>query len=156
MREIHDDEFDAVLDEIRPLPGAAALLRELRDRGFKVVLASSGAAEQTRRLLELVDGDELAHHRTSSADVEESKPAPDLIDAAVESVGGRRAVVIGDAVWDFVPARERGHHGIGLLSGGFGEDELRAAGADQVFATRQDLLDALDETPLRNRGHRPG
>jgi HAD superfamily hydrolase (TIGR01549 family) len=148
VRTLHDERFGRVLDDIHPLPGAADLMRTLRDRGLNVVIASSGEAEQTERLLTLVDGDELAHARTTSADVDSSKPAPDLIDAAIERVGGESAAVIGDAVWDMAAGRKGGHHCIGLLCGGFSEAELSKAGADQVFESPRDLLDALDRTPL--------
>jgi phosphoglycolate phosphatase len=148
VRSLHDARFDRMLADIHALPGAADLMRALRDRGLNVVIASSGEAKQTERLLTLVEGDELAHARTTSADVDSSKPAPDLIEAAIAKVGGRSAAVVGDAVWDITAARRGGHYSIGLLCGGFGEAELREAGADHVFGTPQDLLEALDRLPL--------
>jgi HAD superfamily hydrolase (TIGR01509 family) len=149
LRDRHDELFGREIDRVRPLPGAPALLRELRDRGLKVVLASSGVAEHTERLLRLVGADRTTQGATSSSDVEQSKPAPDLIEAAIERVDGERAVVVGDAVWDVTAAVNAGMRSVGLLSGGFGEGELRDAGADHVFTDAQDLLDHLDETPLR-------
>lgn len=151
LRDRHDELFGREIDRVRPLPGAPELLRELRDRGLKVVMASSGVAEHTERLLRLVGADRTAQGATSSSDVEQSKPAPDLIEAAIEKVDGDRAVVVGDAVWDVTAAVNAGVRSIGLLSGGFGEVELRDAGADQVFADARDLLDHLDQTPLRGR-----
>jgi phosphoglycolate phosphatase-like HAD superfamily hydrolase len=138
---------------VRPLPGAPALVAALRRTDLRVVLASSGVPEQTERLLELVGGLDQLDAWSTSEDAEKSKPSPDVIDVALERVGGTRAVVVGDAVWDFVAARERGHHGIGLLTGGFGEAELRNAGAQQVFSSPQVLLDHLDQTPLAGGSH---
>jgi phosphoglycolate phosphatase-like HAD superfamily hydrolase len=152
LRDRHDELFGREIDRVRPLPGAPELLRELGDRGLKVVMASSGVAEHTERLLRLVGAHRTSQGATSSSDVDQSKPAPDLIEAAIDKVDGDRAVVVGDAVWDVTAAVNAGVRSIGLLSGGFGEGELRAAGADQVFADAQDLLDHLDETLLRGRG----
>lgn len=151
VRRVHDQRFDGLIDAIRPLPGASALLEELDRRGLKVVLASSGIKSQTERLITIVGGDEKSQGWTSSDDVESSKPAPDLIEAAIEKVDGSRSVVVGDAVWDVQAAEKAGLYSIGLLCGGFGEDELRRAGAGLVFETPQDLLDHLDETPLHPR-----
>jgi len=146
LRESHDKGFDAAIDDIHPLPGAADLLSELRGRGVKVVLASSGIQEQTERLLAIVG--EEPHDSASSGEVDASKPAPDLIDAAIEKVDGSRAVVVGDAVWDVQAAKKAHVFSIGLLCGGFGRSELRETGADLVYETPQDLLDHLDETPF--------
>ncbi len=149
LRERHGQEFGAVIDDVRPLPGAAELLAELKRRGLNVVIASSGEPEQTARLLEKVGGDRTSDDRTTSGDVEASKPAPDLIEVAIEKVAGSRAAVVGDAVWDIAAAQDQNRYCVGLLTGGFGEGELREAGADRVYATPQALLEDLDATPLR-------
>jgi HAD superfamily hydrolase (TIGR01509 family) len=149
IRSCHDSLFDEAISRIHPLPGAADLLVELRRRGLKVVLATSGLPEQTVRLLALVDAAEMAEGSPTSDDVENSKPAPDLIEAAVEKAGGTRAAVIGDAVWDVAAAKRAGHYSIGLNTGGFSDGELREAGADEVYPTPRELLEALDGTPLR-------
>ncbi len=148
VRAEHDERFGAVLDDIRPLPGAAELLETLRDRGFRVALASSGIEEQTKRLLGHFGGEERSHAWTSSDDVDDSKPEPDLIQVAMEKVGASHALVIGDAVWDITAAEKAGLPSIGLRCGGFGEAELLDAGAAQVFRDPQDLLDHLDQTAL--------
>lgn len=148
LRERHDKAFDEIIDEIKPLPGAAELLSELRSRGLEVVLASSGVEEQTQRLLEKLGAEEMSEGSPSSDDVDASKPAPDLIEKAIEQVSGSQAVMIGDAVWDIQAANKAGVFSIGLLCGGFGEGELRDAGADLVFESPQDLLEHLDQTPL--------
>ena len=146
LRKLHDQRFGELLDGVRPLPGAAELLDELHRRGFKVVLASSGIPEHTERLLALVDGKRRADDVATSGDVESSKPAPDLVQVAIEGVGGTQGLAIGDAVWDIAAANAAGLPSIGLLSGGFGEAELLEAGAKAVFADPRALLDHLDET----------
>jgi phosphoglycolate phosphatase len=145
VRSEHDEAFGRVIDQVRPLPGAADLLDGLRARDLKVVLASSGVGEQTERLLALVGGDEKSHGWTSSDDVEASKPAPDLLEVAMEKVDAASAVMVGDAVWDITAAEKAGLSSIGLLCGGFSEAELRDAGADHVFTDPADLLAHLDE-----------
>jgi HAD superfamily hydrolase (TIGR01509 family) len=154
VRKLHDERFDKMIDQVKPLPGASALLDELDRRGLNVVLASSGIGSQTKRLIAIVGADEKAQDWTSSDDVDSSKPAPDLIEAAIDKVDGSGSVVIGDAIWDIEAANAAGLYSIGLLCGGFGEDELRRTGAGLVFETPQDLLDHLDETPLRPGGGR--
>src|SRR3954468_5488903 len=149
LRKLHDQRFGELLDGVRPLPGAGELLDELHRRGFKVVLASSGIPDHTERLLALFDGSRRADDVTTSGDVESSKPAPDLVQAAIERVDGARGIVIGDAVWDIKAANEAGLPSIGLLCGGFGEAELLDAGAEAVFADPRTLLDQLDQTMLR-------
>jgi HAD superfamily hydrolase (TIGR01549 family) len=149
LRKLHDQRFGELLDDVRPLPGAGELLDELHRRGFKVVLASSGIPEHTERLLALVDGTRRADAVTTSEDVESSKPAPDVVQAAIAKVDGARGLVIGDAVWDIKAANAAGLPSIGLRSGGFGEAELLDAGAGAVFADPQALLDRLDDTLLR-------
>jgi phosphoglycolate phosphatase len=145
LRELHGKEFGAMFDQVQALPGADDLIQGLRERDLKVVLASSGEREQTDRLLSLVAGTADAHDFTTSSDVEHSKPAPDLIDAAIAKVGGSRALVVGDAVWDVKAAKERDLFTVGLLCGGFGADELRNAGADRIFPTCAELLVELDD-----------
>jgi HAD superfamily hydrolase (TIGR01549 family) len=149
LRKLHDQRFGELLDGVRPLPGAGELLDALHDRGFKVVLASSGIPDHTERLLALVDGTRRADSVTTSGDVETSKPAPDLVQVAIEKVGGARAAVIGDAVWDIKAANEAGLPSIGLRCGGFGEAELLDAGAEAVFADPRALLEHLDDSLLR-------
>jgi HAD superfamily hydrolase (TIGR01509 family) len=151
VREHHDRIFDDMIAHVHPLPGAADLLDELRLRGLRIVIASSGLDDQTKRLLELVGGPDKADDAASSGEVERTKPAPDLVEAAVEKVGGTRAAMIGDAVWDVSAAKKAGHYVVGVLTGGFSESELREAGADAVYETLADLVGTLDDTPLRGR-----
>lgn len=146
VRALHGDEFGALIDEARPLPGARELLLALRERDVTTVLASSGRAEEIDRYLDLLAARELLDGVTSSADVEASKPAPDLLEAALARGGGRRpALLVGDTVWDGEAAAKAGVGFVGLRSGGIGEAELRAAGAARVYADAAELAERLDE-----------
>jgi HAD superfamily hydrolase (TIGR01509 family) len=138
-----------MIHEVRPLPDARRLIEVLKERGHKVVLASSAKKEEIEHYLDLLDARELADAWTSSADVKRTKPEPDLVQVALEKVQGRDAVMIGDSVWDVEAAKRAGIPTITVRMGGFGEDELRAAGAACVFASINDLLQALHETPLK-------
>lgn len=151
VRELHDQEYDDQVAGVLPLTGADALLETLKERGFTVVLASSGTKTQTEQALELLENRDLADAWVCSADVDESKPEPDLVQAAISRVGGSRAVMIGDAVWDVKAAAAAGIATIGLRCGGFGEAALREAGAVSVFDGPQDLVDRFDETGLPAR-----
>lgn len=144
VRDAHDEQFEAMIEDVHALPGAAELLTELRRRQVKVVLASSGIKEQTEQLLRLVEGEDKLDEATTSADADQSKPSPDLIEVAIDSVRGTDAVVVGDAVWDVKAAKEAGCLAVGLLTGGFAESELLDAGADRVYATPGELLEDLD------------
>ena len=138
------EEFEPMLAEVRPFGGVRELLAALHDRGCKVVLASSGAPEHVDAYLDLFDGRELADAWTTSEDVDRTKPAPDLLSAAVERVDGRTAILIGDSVWDFRAAKRAGQTGYAIRTGGFSADELRESGASEVFDSLPDLHLELD------------
>jgi HAD superfamily hydrolase (TIGR01509 family) len=150
-RQLHDQEYDDLVGGVLPLPGADALLETLKQRGFTVVLASSGTKVQTEQALELLERADLADAWVCSADVESSKPAPDLVGVALERVGGGAAVMVGDAVWDVEAARRAGLDAIGLRCGGFGEAELRDAGAISVFESPRDLVERFETSGLPAR-----
>jgi HAD superfamily hydrolase (TIGR01549 family) len=139
------DEFAPLLDEVAPFEGAHELLADLRDRGLTVVLASSGKPEHVDHYLDLVDAKSVADAWTTSQDVERTKPAPDLLRAAVERSAGSEPVVIGDSVWDVAAANRAGYRGYGLRTGGFAAVELLEAGAIAVYESLNALRDALDE-----------
>jgi len=145
IRERWEREYDAVIDQARLLDGAALLLDACRERGLAVALASSSIPKHARHALELLDAQRRADGWTTAEDVEESKPDPELIDAALERVGGGAAVVVGDTVWDVRAARRRGLPAICLLSGGISRSELQEAGAVAVYEDPCDLLRHLDE-----------
>jgi HAD superfamily hydrolase (TIGR01509 family) len=136
------------IDEVEPLRGARALIQELHDRGRQVVLASSAKAEEVDHYLELLDARTLADGWTTSADVEQTKPAPDLVLAALEKLDGAPAIMIGDSTWDCEAAKAAGVDSIAVLTGGFSEEELRAAGASAVFRSIDELRTSLEDTPL--------
>lgn len=138
----------AVIEEVEPLRGARTLLEDLRDRGRRVVLASSAKAQEVDRYLDLLDCRELADGWTTAADVQRTKPAPDLVLAALELLGGGPAVMVGDSTWDCQAAKSAGIDAIAVLTGGFSEDELRKAGAAAVFGSIEELRLSLDETPF--------
>ncbi|MEI4272850.1 HAD family hydrolase [Klenkia sp. LSe6-5] len=150
-RERWEQEVQPLLDELAPLPGARDLLVAVRERGHRLVLASSGKADQVDRYLDLLDARELAEAWTTSDDVEASKPAPDLLQTALRKLGephDAAAVVVGDSVYDVEAAKRAGMPAVVVRSGGFGDDELRTAGAVGLYDTPADLVAALDETPL--------
>jgi phosphoglycolate phosphatase-like HAD superfamily hydrolase len=145
VRAIHRERFEAMLPNVTATAGAFELLEALRRADLKVVVASSGEEEQTERLLTLVDSGEMLHAWVAGTQAEESKPAADLLDLALEKVEGERAFVVGDAVWDVVTAQERKLPCIGLLTGGISEAELRDAGASAVYQTPGELAEDLDD-----------
>ena len=150
-RERWVEEVDALIGEIAPLPGARDLLLTIKERGHRLVLASSGKPQHVDAFVELLDAREIADAITSSEDAEQSKPAPDLLQVALEKLGAApdaSSVMIGDSVWDVEAAKSAGMPAIVVRSGGFGDDELRDAGAVAIYDTPGDLRDALDETPL--------
>ena len=138
----------ALIDEVRPLAGARELLEDLDARGHALVLASSAKAEEVDHYLDLLGARELADGWTTSADVEATKPEPDLVAAAIEKAGGGAAVMLGDSTWDCEAAKRAGVPTIGVLTGGFSEQELRSAGAVRVFEQLEDLRSDLGDTPL--------
>lgn len=145
LRRQWSTEFDPLIGEVRPFAGSRHLLETLKQRGLKVVLASSGQPEHVKVFLDLFDGRSLADAWTTADDAEESKPAADLLLAALDRVHGSTGVMVGDATWDAHAAQAAGLSSIGLRTGGFGEDELREAGATAVFDGPQDLGEAVTQ-----------
>ncbi len=148
LREAWTEEFDGFLPEIQPLEGARALLTEVKERGFRLVLASSGKAKHVEAFLELFGGRELADDWTTADDAEHSKPAPDLLQTAMAKVQGARAVMIGDSVWDCVAAGKMDVPTVAVRTGGFSVEELKEAGAIAVFDSLTEFGQNLDDTPL--------
>jgi HAD superfamily hydrolase (TIGR01509 family) len=150
-RERQGKEVDALLDEIAPLPGARDLLVAIRERGHRLVLASSGQQRHVDFALDLLDARDLAEVWTSSADADATKPAPDLLQAALAKLGVPQdapSVMIGDTPFDVAAAKKAGMPAIVVRSGGFGDDELREAGAIAIYDTPADLTADLDATDL--------
>ena len=140
--------YSELIGEVEPLEGARGLIEDLKERGHAVVLASSAKEDEVEHYLDLLDARELADGWTTSADVEATKPEPDLVQAAVEKAGGGDAVMVGDTTWDCEAAGRAGVETVAVLTGGFSEAELREAGAVAVYQSMQDLRESLDETPL--------
>jgi HAD superfamily hydrolase (TIGR01549 family) len=149
IRAAEKELYSALIDEVEPLDGARELLRVLKDRGHPMVLASSAKADEVDHYLDLLEARELADDWTTSADVEATKPEPDLVKAALDKAGSpESAVMVGDTVWDCEAARRAGIPTVAVLTGGFSEQELRDAGATAVFQSIVELRERLDETPL--------
>jgi HAD superfamily hydrolase (TIGR01509 family) len=152
----HGDEVRAaetayymqLITEVAPLEGARELIADLKARGCTVVLASSAKPQEVSHYLDALDARELADGWTDSGDVEQTKPAPDLVQVALEKAGGGEAVMVGDSVWDCEAAGNAGVRTVAVLTGGFSEGELRDAGAEAVFESIQALRDGLDDTPF--------
>ena len=121
---------------------------DLKDRGHPVVLASSAKEDEVDHYLELLDARDLADDWTTSADVESTKPEPDLVKAAMDKAGTGEAVMVGDTTWDVEAAGRAGIQSVTVRTGGFSAAELRDAGAVAVFDSIEELRQALDETPL--------
>lgn len=152
LRDAWVEEFDPLLAEVAPIEGARDLLVEVKRRGFRLVLASSGEERIVKAFLKLFDGEALADEWTTSADAEHSKPAPDLVETAVKKVGGGSGVMVGDATWDCIAAGKLDIPTITVQTGGFSPDELRASGAIKVYDSLTELREHLDDTPLRAAG----
>ena len=142
----HGELFLELLPVRRPLTGAADLLRRLYEGGVPFGIATSGVHPEIDASLEVL-GVPAGIVVIDRGDVLRAKPEPDLFLACQERMGVRRedCYVVGDAVWDLLAARRAGMLSVGLLSGGYGEDELIAAGAFRVYRDAQELLESLDE-----------
>jgi HAD superfamily hydrolase (TIGR01509 family) len=122
------------------MEGARELIAKLRDAGASVILASSAKEDEVDHYLDLLEARELVDDWTTSADVESTKPDPDLVLAALEKAGNDKpAVMVGDSVWDVKAAKAAGVPTLAVLTGGFSEAELREAGASQVVESIADL-----------------
>jgi HAD superfamily hydrolase (TIGR01549 family) len=141
--------FHELVDECQVMRDARRLIEVLHQRGAEIVLASSASQEDLDHYRGLLAADDLIDAATSSADVEQTKPEPDLILAAMEKLRrAKTAVMVGDSTWDCQAAGRAGIPSVALLTGGFAESELREAGAVAVFESIGDLIDRLDDTPL--------
>jgi HAD superfamily hydrolase (TIGR01549 family) len=150
LREAWVEEFDRLIDEVQPFAGARDLLEEVKERGFRLVLASSGKAQHVEVFLDRVGGRSLADAWTTAEDAEQSKPEPDLVKTALAKVEGASGVMIGDSVWDVVAAGRLDVPTIAIRTGGFSTGELEEAGSAQVYESLVDLRESLDETALKS------
>jgi len=138
----------ASIESVEPFEGARRLIEDLKDAGRQVVLTSSAKANEVDHYLDLLDARELVDGWTTSADVEETKPQPDLVVAALEKLGTEEAVMVGDTPWDVKAAERADVPTVAVLTGGFSAAELEDAGAVAVFESIEDLRERIAETPL--------
>ena len=143
IRDSESERYDELIGEVRLLEGARELIVALRDRGTRVVLASSANSDEVNHYLDQLDVRELVSW-TASTDVDETKPEPDLVEAALEKAGTRDAVMVGDTVWDVKAAKRAGIGAVGVLTGGFARAELNESGALAVYESVVELRDDLD------------
>jgi HAD superfamily hydrolase (TIGR01549 family) len=137
-----------LIGEVRPFDDARRLMTTLRERGHRLVLASSAKRDEVDYYVDLLEARGLADAWTSSADVDATKPEPDLVVAAVAKAGGGDAVLVGDSTFDCEAAARAGVPTLGILTGGFSAAELRDAGAVEVFESIGELCEHLDDTPF--------
>jgi HAD superfamily hydrolase (TIGR01509 family) len=152
LRKLHAEAYAERTTDIRVLPGARELLAYLSELEVPWAIATSGYRESAGPVLDILEVPADAPVITRDL-VERAKPDPDLFVAAAERLGVEigDSVVVGDSVWDLLAARRVNALGVGLLSGGYGTDELERAGAYRVYEDPADLLRHLDEVGVRIR-----
>jgi HAD superfamily hydrolase (TIGR01509 family) len=150
MSSAHDILYGAWWERLRPLPGAPELLRAVAKRGLAVVLASSAKEPELKKLRQVIGADEVITAATSSSDAEQSKPAPDILQAALDQsdVDPHRCVFVGDSVWDVKAAARLDIPCIGLTCGGSSAAELSEAGTVANYDNPAALLAALDDSAI--------
>jgi len=150
LGQFHAEAYARQVAQVRPLPGAKDLLAFLTKNDLPWAVATSGQMESTSKTLQVLGIGSKVPVITRDQ-VQHAKPDPDLFLAAAERLGVdiRASVVVGDSVWDLLAARRARALGVGLLSGGYGEDELERAGAYRVYQDPFDLLEHLDEVGIR-------
>jgi HAD superfamily hydrolase (TIGR01509 family) len=151
LRQLHLAAYTRLRPQVRPLPGARELLDFLTENGSPWAVATSGRMETAKFNLEALDIDPAVVPVVTRDQVKYAKPDPDLFLAAADRLGSKieHSVVVGDAIWDMLAARRCRALGVGLLSGGYGEEELERAGAARVYEDPADLLKHIDEIGSR-------
>jgi HAD superfamily hydrolase (TIGR01549 family) len=148
LRAASKEEFKRLRKECAPLEGAHDLVVELKRRGLVVVLASSSNQDDLDHFLDQLGVRDVVDGWTTAADVERTKPHPDVIQVALEKAGTSEAVMVGDSRWDIEAAANAGLETVCVITGGWSEQELRDHGAVAVFDSLISLTEHLDETPL--------
>ncbi|KDF00011.1 HAD family hydrolase [Mycolicibacterium aromaticivorans JS19b1 = JCM 16368] len=150
LKDSHTRHYEACADLLTALPGARELLQRVAALGLQVVLATSAPENELAMLRKTLGCDDLVSAITSSEDVEEAKPRPDIVHVALDKAGvpAQQAVFVGDTVWDVEASARAGVPCIAVLSGGVGRGELEKAGAAAIFDDAQELLDSLDSSPI--------
>jgi HAD superfamily hydrolase (TIGR01509 family) len=140
--------YMSLINEVEPLEYARGLIEGFKAEGRAVVLASSAKPDEIEHYVDLLDARDLVDSWTTSGDVEKTKPEPDLVAAALEKAGGGPAVMLGDSTWDCESAKRADVPIVGVLTGGFSEQELLDAGAVRVYHSLSDLRQQLHDTPF--------
>lgn len=150
LKDLHARFYSELSPLLRPLPGGREVLDLVASMGLQVVLATSAPDDELSLLRAVLDRDNVVSAVTSSADVENAKPDPGIVEVALDRAGvtAERAVFVGDSVWDAEASVRAGVPIIGLLSGGISREELTTAGALVVFNDPRDLIDHIDATPI--------
>jgi HAD superfamily hydrolase (TIGR01549 family) len=148
VREAEKDLYMELIGEVEPMDGARELIELLHRGEAPVVLASSAKEEEVDHYLDLLNARDIVDAWTTSADVESTKPEPDLVNAALEKAGTEGGVMVGDTTWDVEAAKKAGVETLAVLTGGFSAAELEEAGAIEVFESVRELCEKLDQTPL--------
>ncbi len=150
-KDRHTEYYAQAAAEVHRFPKVPELVAALKERGAQVVLATSAAPEELEILERVLEVSDVVDAITSAQDVEEAKPDPDLVQKALDAVAvtADRAVFVGDTVWDVEAAARADVPCIGVLTGGIGAGELTDAGAVAVYSSVAEILDQLDESPLR-------
>jgi HAD superfamily hydrolase (TIGR01549 family) len=146
-------EYEMLIDEVRPFPFAAELLRDLARAGFSVALATSAPADHLKRLIDVLGVDSIIAFSTNSDDVTRAKPDPEIFLTAMRRGGGQpnTTFVVGDSTWDIEAANAARLPCIAVESGGFSEAELHEAGAIAVYKDVGSLRTDLPTGPLADR-----
>jgi HAD superfamily hydrolase (TIGR01509 family) len=150
IRSTESEIYRELIGEVETMQASRELIEELSRRGHTVILASSAKDWEVDHYLDLLDARQVADGWTTSADVEATKPEPDLVHAALERAGGedRDAVMVGDTPWDIHAAGNAGVPTVAVLTGGFAIDELKESGAQAVFESVAELCSSLEQTLL--------
>uniref|UniRef100_UPI0026066F9F HAD family hydrolase n=1 Tax=Oleiagrimonas sp. TaxID=2010330 RepID=UPI0026066F9F len=151
LRKAHAEAYGGFASSIRPLPGARELLAWLTDNGMPWAVATSGRMETARHNLAALGIDPEATPVITRDMVRHAKPDPDLFMVAAERLGVdiMQSLVIGDSIWDMLAAQRARALGVGLMSGGYGVQELQQSGAFRVYEDPADLLRHVDEVAAR-------
>ena len=152
LQTIHSEAYKRMVSQVRPLPGARDLLNALAAEKVPHAIATSGKLDTARLSLEMLGVDPALPVITRDQ-VRYAKPDPDLFLAAADRLGVpvERCVVVGDSIWDLLAAQRARALGVGVLSGGYGQEELARAGAYRVYEDPRDLLIHLDELGVRRQ-----
>lgn len=148
--DAHADIYSARLHRLQVFDGAAELLRRTKKAGLSVVLATSASKHEADHITDAIDADDVIDHVATKDDADSSKPAPDIVEAALDGAGlsASHCIFVGDTVWDIEAAKRAGMDCVCVLTGGIAESVLRDAGAVATYPNVAALLDDFDASPL--------